>query len=163
MTNATLPETAASEIAERLRVDLMALRQRVCQLDRRVTALQLLSAADDGRHIEQAIMDTAAAATDLHKVTELLGGRGMIDRLHERVVSLGDPTFARTLDALVDEIDEIRARVGRSSMLTTAASAQLEQQIALILGRPAVSGEYRSSPNSPAGYGASPRLVDRLA
>jgi len=164
MSAPTLLGRPAQDLVDRLRVDLTALRQRIRELDRRVTALQLLSAADDGRHIEQAIMDTAAAATDLHKVNELLGGRGLIDRLHERVVALGDLDCAQSLDTLVAEIDDTRARVERSSLLATASSRQLERQIAAILGRPAQSGEYTASPTLPGSDdGASPRIVDRMA
>lgn len=153
-----------SEVAlDRLRVDLTAVRQRVRELDRRVTALQLLTAADDSRHVEQAIMHAATAATDLHKVAGLLGGIGLVEQLRSRVEAIGDGVAAAALDTLVAEIDLTRRRVTRSSALASAASAQLDRQLALVLGTPETSGEYggaaRRSPSATTG----PRLVDRLA
>lgn len=149
---------------QRARVDVAAVRQRIRELDRRVTALHLLTAADDSRHIQQAIIDAAGAATDLHKVVSLLGGRGLIDRFEERADTFGDDELGRELTALGQEIDDTRARVARSSTLTSAASAQLERQLGELLGRPETSGEYRAHSAFGAHPGSiGPRLVDRLA
>ena len=148
--------------AERLAVDLTAVDQRVQELDRRVTALHLLMAADDARHIEQAIIDAAAAATDLHKVTGVLGGSGLVQRLAERVEDLADPVLARRFDQLLDDIDATRRRVARSAVLTRVAASQLDQQLGQVLVPLEQTGMY-SSPSQSAPNSSGPRLVDRLA
>ncbi|MDG2111546.1 MAG: hypothetical protein P8N02_02910, partial [Actinomycetota bacterium] len=148
---------------ERLAVDLTAVRQRVRELDRRVTALQLLTAGDDSRHVEQAIMHAATAATDLHKVAGLLGGAGLMDQLRARVEATGDPTLAADLETLAEEIDVTRRRVARSSALASAASGQLDRQLALVLGTSESSGEYSGRRRSTGVASTGPRLVDRLA
>ena len=113
------------DVVDRLRVDLTAVSQRVRELDRRVTALHLLMAADDARHIEQGIIDAAGAATDLHKVTSVLGGSGLVTRLRARVDDVDDADLDAVLADLEDEIDATRRRVLRSSVLTRVASAEL--------------------------------------
>ena len=148
--------------ADRLAVDLTAVDQRVQELDRRVTALHLLMAADDARHIEQAIIDAASAATDLHKVTGVLGGSGLVERLAERVEVLADPQLARRFDQLLDAIDSTRRRVARTAVLTRVASAQLDQQLGQVLGPLEQTGMY-SRPSQSGPTPSGPRLVDRLA
>ncbi len=149
---------------QRARVDVAAVRQRIRELDRRVTALHLLTAADDSRHLEQAIMDAASAATDLHKVASLLGGRGLLDQLHQRAVQLGDDVLRADVDALAGEIDATRARVARSSVLTSAVSSQLDRQLTGLFGQVETSGEYRAPTAANVRPGSvGPRLVDRLA
>jgi hypothetical protein len=149
-------------MVERLNVDVTAVRQRVRELDRRVTALHLLTAADDVRHLPQAIVDAATAATNLHKVTELLGGSGLVDRLAERVAAAGDADARRAMAALVADIDQTRARVRRSTMLTTQAALQLHKQVESVLGPLETSGVYRPAVHI-GGVAGGPRLVDTRA
>lgn len=151
--------------ATRLRVDITALRQQVKELDRRVTALHLLTAADDSRHVEQAIMDAASAASNVHKVSALLGGRGLLDALRERSALLGelDLTIHEEIDALADEIEATQRRVTRSSLLNQTALVHLARQLGDVLGQPEPQTVYTPPNPSISGRNNSPRLIDRMA
>jgi hypothetical protein len=151
--------------ATRLRVDITALRQQVKELDRRVTALHLLTAADDSRHVEQAIIDAASAASNVHKVSSLLGGRGLLEALRDRSARLGalDLTIHEEIDALADEIEATHRRVTRSSLLNQTALVHLARQLGDVLGQPEPQTVYTPPNPSISGQNNSPRLIDRMA